>query len=206
MVYRDLRSFLEKLESEGQLLRVTQQVNPEPDLGSAARAVNNLGEQAPALLFNNILGYNNARVALNVHGSWPNHALMMGLPKDTPVKEQFLEFARRWNNYPVPVERVETAPFHANQITENINLFDILPLFRLNREDSACFIDKACVISRDPDDPENFHKQNTGIYRIQVKGKDRLGIQPIPTHDIGIHLRKAEERGRKLAGYHRNWE
>lgn len=198
MVYRDLRAFLEKLESEGQLLRVTQQVNPEPDLGSAARAVNNLGEQAPALLFNNILGYNNARVALNVHGSWPNHALMMGLPKDTPVKEQFLEFARRWNNYPVPVERVETAPFHANQITENINLFDILPLFRLNREDSACFIDKACVISRDPDDPENFHKQNTGIYRIQVKGKDRLGIQPIPTHDIGIHLRKAEERGENL--------
>ncbi|MBH8605142.1 UbiD family decarboxylase [Thermoactinomyces sp. CICC 10522] len=72
MVYRDLRSFLEKLEEEGQLVRITQQVYPEPDLGSAARAVNNLGDQAPALLFNNIFGYNNGRVALNVHGSWPN--------------------------------------------------------------------------------------------------------------------------------------
>ncbi|MGG3989327.1 non-oxidative hydroxyarylic acid decarboxylases subunit C [Bacillus smithii] len=198
MVYRDLRSFLEKLESEGQLLRVTQQVNLEPDLGSAARAINNLGDQSPALLFNYIHGYKNGRVALNVIGSWPNHALMMGLPKDTPVKEQFLEFARRWSHYPVPVERVDSAPFQANVITENINLFDILPLFRLNREDSGCFIDKACVISRDLDDPDHFGKQNTGIYRLQVKGKDRLGIQPIPTHDIGIHLRIAEERGENL--------
>jgi vanillate/4-hydroxybenzoate decarboxylase subunit C len=198
MAYTDLRSFLAKLEEEGQLLRVTQQVHPEPDLGSAARAINNLGDQSPALLFNNIHGYNNGRVALNVIGSWPNHALMMGLPKDTPVKEQFLEFARRWNDYPVPVERVDTAPFQANKVTDNINLFDILPLFRLNREDSGCFLDKACVISRDLDDPEHFGKQNVGIYRLQVKGKDRLGIQPIPTHDIGIHLRIAEERGENL--------
>ncbi|GEO24318.1 phenolic acid decarboxylase subunit C [Alicyclobacillus acidoterrestris] len=198
MAFRDLRSFLETLEREGQLVRVTQQVKPEPDLGSAARAVNNLGDTSPALLFNNIYGYKNGRVALNVIGSWPNHALMMGLPKDTPVKDQFLEFARRWNQYPVPVERVDTAPFLENQVTENINLFDIIPLFRLNQGDSACFIDKACVISRDPDDPEHFGKQNVGIYRLQVKGKDRLGIQPIPTHDIGIHLRKAEERGENL--------
>jgi UbiD family decarboxylase len=198
MVYRDLRSFLKKLESEGQLLRITQQVHLEPDLGSAARAINNLGDQSPALLFNNIHGYKTGRVALNVIGSWPNHAFMMGLPKDTPVKEQFLEFARRWSHYPVPVERVDTAPFQANVITENFNLFDILPLFRLNREDSGCFIDKACVISRDLDDPQHFGKQNTGIYRLQVKGSDRLGIQPIPTHDIGIHLRIAEERGENL--------
>ncbi|MBE6184985.1 MAG: UbiD family decarboxylase [Bacillus sp. (in: Bacteria)] len=198
MVYRDLRSFLKKLEEEGQLIHVTQQVNPEPDLGSAARAVNNLGDQSPALLFHNIHGYRTEKVVLNVIGSWPNHALMMGLPKNTPVKEQFHEFARRWNHYPVQVERVDTAPFHANKITEDINLFDVLPLFRLNSKDSGCFIDKACVISRDLDDPENFGKQNVGIYRLQVKGKDKLGIQPIPTHDIGIHLRIAEERGENL--------
>jgi vanillate/4-hydroxybenzoate decarboxylase subunit C len=59
MAYPDLRSFLAKLEEEGQLLRVTQKVDLEPDLGSAARAVNNLGDQSPALLFNNINGYNN---------------------------------------------------------------------------------------------------------------------------------------------------
>ncbi len=59
-------------------------------------------------------------------------------------------------------------------------------------------MDKACVISRDLEDPDNFGKQNVGIYRMQVKGKDRLGIQPVPQHDIAIHLRQAEERGVNL--------
>jgi vanillate/4-hydroxybenzoate decarboxylase subunit C len=198
MAYQDFRDFLDTLEKEGQLLRVTQQVMPEPDLGAAARAISNISENAPALVFDNIYGYEKAQVALNVIGSWANHALMMKLPKSTPVKEQFFEFARRWDNFPVPVKYEESAPFQEVEITENINLFDILPLFRLNRMDGGFYLDKAVVISRDFNDPEHFGKQNVGIYRLQVKDKDRLGIQPVPQHDIGIHLRIAEERGENL--------
>lgn len=135
---------------------------------------------------------------MNVIGSWPNHAMMLGMPKDTPVKEQFFEFAKRYDQFPMPVKREESAPFHENEITEDINLFDILPLFRINQGDGGYYLDKACVISRDLEDPENFGKQNVGIYRMQVKGKDRLGIQPVPQHDIAIHLRQAEERGINL--------
>ncbi|MCY8918692.1 phenolic acid decarboxylase BsdC [Bacillus atrophaeus] len=198
MAYQDFREFLAALEKEGQLLKVDEEVKPEPDLGAAARAANNLGDKSPALLFNNIYGYNNAQIAMNVIGSWPNHAMMLGLPKDTPVKEQFFEFAKRYEQFPMPVKREETAPFHENEITEDINLFDLLPLFRINQGDGGYYLDKACVISRDLDDPDNFGKQNVGIYRMQVKGKDRLGIQPVPQHDIAIHLRQAEERGVNL--------
>ncbi|BET16331.1 phenolic acid decarboxylase BsdC [Bacillus velezensis] len=198
MAYQDFREFLAALEKEGQLLTVNEEVKPEPDLGAAARAAGNLGDKTPALLFNNIYGHHDAQVALNVIGSWPNHAMMLGMPKDTPVKEQFFEFAKRYDAFPVPVKREETAPFHENEITENINLFDILPLFRINQGDGGYYLDKACVISRDLEDPDNFGKQNVGIYRMQVKGKDRLGIQPVPQHDIAIHLRQAEERGVNL--------
>jgi UbiD family decarboxylase len=198
MAFQDFRDFLNTLKKEGQLLEVQEEVKPEPDLGAAARAASNLGDKSPALLFNNICGYNKAQIAMNVIGSWPNHALMLGLPKDTPVKEQFFEFARRYDQFPVKVQREETAPFHENEITDDINLFDILPLFRINQGDGGFYLDKACVISRDVEDPENFGKQNVGIYRMQVKGKDRLGIQPVPQHDIAIHLRQAEERGENL--------
>ncbi|MEC1790030.1 phenolic acid decarboxylase BsdC [Bacillus vallismortis] len=198
MAYQDFREFLTALEKEGQLLTVKEEVKPEPDLGAAARAVSNLGDKSPALLFNNIYGYHNAQIAMNVIGSWPNHAMMLGMPKDTPVKEQFFEFAKRYEQFPMPVKREETAPFHENEITEDINLFDILPLFRINQGDGGYYLDKACVISRDLEDPENSGKQNVGIYRMQVKGKDRLGIQPVPQHDIAIHLRQAEERGINL--------
>ena len=198
MAYQDFREFLAALEKEGQLLTVNEEVKPEPDLGAAARAASNLGDKSPALLFNNIYGYHNARIAMNVIGSWPNHAMMLGMPKDTPVKEQFFEFAKRYDQFPMPVKREETAPFHENEITEDINLFDILPLFRINQGDGGYYLDKACVISRDLEDPDNFGKQNVGIYRMQVKGKDRLGIQPVPQHDIAIHLCQAEERGINL--------
>ncbi|MED1820980.1 UbiD family decarboxylase [Bacillus subtilis] len=198
MAYQDFREFLAALEKEGQLLTVDEEVKPEPDLGAAARAASNLGDKSPALLFNNIYGYHNARIAMNVIGSWPNHAMMLGMPKDTPVKEQFFEFAKRYDQFPMQVKREETAPFHENEITEDINLFDILPLFRINQGDGGYYLDKACVISRDLEDPDNFGKQNVGIYRMQVKGKDRLGIQPVPQHDIAIHLRQAEERGINL--------
>lgn len=198
MAYQDFRKFLAALEIEGQLLTVNEEVKPEPDLGAAARAASNLGDKSPALLFNNIYGYHNAQIAMNVIGSWPNHAMMLGMPKDTPVKEQFFEFAKRYDQFPMPVKREESAPFHENEITEDINLFDILPLFRINQGDGGYYLDKACVISRDLEDPDNFGKQNVGIYRMQVKGKDRLGIQPVPQHDIAIHLRQAEERGINL--------
>ena len=40
--------------------------------------------------------------------------------------------------------------------------------------------------------------RNVGVYRMQVKGRNKLAIQPIPQHDIAIHLTHAEERGEDL--------
>lgn len=200
MAYKDLRAFLQRLEEEGQLLHVTQEVKLEPDPGACRRAVTSVGENPPALYFNHIYGYEQGKhaVALNVIGSWANCALMLGMPKNTPVKEQFFEFSRRWDNFPVPVKEMKDAPFYENEVTKDINLFDILPLFRLNDHDGGFYIDKACVISKDLSDPDNFGKQNVGVYRLQVKGKDHLGILPDPVHDIAVLLRIAEERGENL--------
>ena len=74
---------------------------------------------------------------------------MLDLPATTPVKEQFFEVARRWQTFPVPVERVETAPFYEHEITDQIDLFHLFPLFRLNEYDGGCYIDKACIITKD---------------------------------------------------------
>ncbi|MDT0470125.1 non-oxidative hydroxyarylic acid decarboxylases subunit C [Streptomyces gibsoniae] len=199
MPYDDLRSFLAVLEKEGQLLRVTDEVLPEPDLAAAANAARRLGDNAPALHFDNVKGFTDARIALNVHGSWRNHALAMGLPKETPVKDQVEEFARRWDTFPIAPERREDAPWRENTMEgDEVDLFKVLPLFRLNEGDGGFYLDKAAVISRDPQDPDNFDKQNVGVYRMEVVGRDRLAIQPVPVHDLALHLRAAEERGEDL--------
>ncbi|MFF4019749.1 non-oxidative hydroxyarylic acid decarboxylases subunit C [Streptomyces sp. NPDC001843] len=199
MAYDDLRGFLDTLDEQGQLLRITDEVLPEPDLAAAANATGRIGENAPALYFDNVKGFTDARIAMNVHGSWANHALALGLPRNTPVKEQVEEFAHRWDAFPVAPERREDAPWRENtREGDEVDLFSVLPLFRLNDGDGGFYLDKAAVVSRDPEDPGHFGKQNVGTYRIQVIGTDRLAFQPVPMHDVAQHLRKAEEKGEDL--------
>lgn len=170
MAFDDLRSFLHALDQQGQLLKISEEVNAEPDLAAAANATGRIGDGAPALWFDNIRGFTDARVAMNTIGSWQNHAISLGLPPNTPVKKQIDEFIRRWDNFPVAPERRANPGWAENTVDgDAINLFDILPLFRLNDGDGGFYLDKACVVSRDPLDPDNFGKQNVGIYRMEVK-------------------------------------
>ena len=196
-----VRDFLEVLENNGQLLRIAEEVSLEPDIGAAGRAISQLGETMPALSFEKIKGYKSAHIVTNIHGSWPNHALAMGMAKDSGTRAQFFEFVKRYQQYPGKVERVKDAPWMENVIDKGVNLFDIMPLFRLNRGDGGFYIDKACIVSRDPDDFENDEVQNVGMYRLEVKGPNRIGIQPVPEHDIAVHLARAEERGEDLPVY-----
>lgn len=196
MAYKDLREFLVKLEEEGQLVRIKEEVTAEPNIGAAGRASANL-KNGPAIMFENVCGYRNP-VVTNVHGSWANHALMMGMDKNTPIKEQFEEMSRRWDKYPVPAKHVATAPVLKNVVTENINIFDFVSAYRINTYDAGFYLSKASIVSRDPEDPTNWGKQNLGTYRLQIKGKDKLGIQPLPFHDIGLQLSKAEALNQPL--------
>lgn len=194
MAFKDLRSFLEALEKEGQLMRIKEAVMPEPDIGAAACACNKgLGETAPALVYENIKGYTDAKIVTNAHGSWPNMALSFGMKKDTPVKDMFLEFVRRYENFENgKYEEKDSAPWQEVVIDKDINLYDIMPLFRLNPGDGGFYINKASIVSRHPDRWDNFDEQNLGMYRLEVKGTNRIGIQTIPEHDIALHLQAAE--------------
>lgn len=100
MAFDDLRSFLQALDEQGQLLKIEEEVNAEPDLAAAANATGRIGDGAPALWFDNIRGFTDARVVMNTIGSWQNHAISMGLPANTPVKKQIDEFIRRWDKFP----------------------------------------------------------------------------------------------------------
>ncbi len=194
MAYHSLRAFIDTLEAEGQLVRIKKKVRPEPDLRNAASAASRMAE-GPALLFENVQGFGAKQVAMNVHGSFQNHALMLGLPKETNPKAQFHELVRLFDRYPVFPERVGDAPVKEVVINKSPSLYNELPLFRVNPGDGGFYLSKACVVSRDPETGEN---QNVGMYRLQVKDHDRIGIQIGPRHDLAVHLRKAETKNLPL--------
>ncbi|MGQ4596825.1 non-oxidative hydroxyarylic acid decarboxylases subunit C [Nocardia sp. R6R-6] len=199
MAYDDLRSFLDTLDKEGQLLHITEEVLPEPDVAAAANAATRLGDAAPALSFENVSGFTSARIVMNVHGSWANHALALEMPKQTGPKDQVEEFTRRWAKFPVAPEWRENPLWSDNVLDgDEVDIFKVLPLVRLNDGDGGFYLDKAAIVSKDPADPDNSNKQNVGIYRIEVKGRRKLAIQPAPVHDIGRHLRTAEQRNEDL--------
>jgi 3-octaprenyl-4-hydroxybenzoate carboxy-lyase len=106
--------------------------------------------------------------------------------------------SRRYRQYPGELERAASAPWQEVVVDRDINLYELMPLFRLNRGDGGYYLDKACTISRDPDDWDNDNVENAGIYRIQVKGPNRLGIQTVPQHDIALQLAHAEARAEDL--------
>jgi 4-hydroxybenzoate decarboxylase len=124
--------------------------------------------------------------------------MAFGLEKDASIREQFFAFVERYQQYPGKLERVATAPWQEIIIEKDINLYDMMPLFRVNSGDGGYFIDKPCVVSRDPNDWDNDDVENVGVYRLQVKGRNRIGIQTVPQHDIAIHLAHADERGEDL--------
>jgi vanillate/4-hydroxybenzoate decarboxylase subunit C len=56
---------------------------------------------------------------------------------------------------------------------KDINLFDLMPLFRLNRGDGAS---------------TSTTWRMSGVYRLMVKGPNRIGIQTMPQRDISVQL------------------
>ncbi len=197
MGFRDLRSFLAKLEEDGQLLQYNDLVVPEPDIRAIAKAAGDMGDTGPAVMINNILGHKKARIAVNVHGSWANHAVMLGMPKTTSLKEQFVELDKRWDSYPGEIEFVDNAPCQEEVVEgEDLNLLELLPVYKVNENDGGFYLSKASVVTADPDEPDNLDKVNVGIYRLQVQDKRTLAMQGLPFHDIAIHMRKNEELNR----------
>lgn len=192
-----LRDFLDLLKEHAQCITWPESVMPEPDIRNIAVAGARDANGGPAILFDQIKGYPGKRLALGVHGSFDNLALLMGHPRGTTVKELFYDLADRWGATKGQLIQVppEEAPVHEVRIEKQVNLYDLLPLFRINEYDGGFYIGKASIVSRDPREPDDFGKQNVGIYRLQVHGPDLLSLMTIPSHDIGKQIMMAEKDG-----------
>ncbi|MHB8062532.1 MAG: non-oxidative hydroxyarylic acid decarboxylases subunit C [Ruminiclostridium sp.] len=199
MAYQSFRSFIEELEKNGQLVTVHDEINPEPDIRTYLRAAADLGDNGPAVIFDNIKGYKGYKVAGNVHGSWTNHAILLGMERNASIREQFYQVDKLWNsNGKGELKWVKNAPCQEVVIDKDINLYETIPLFRVNQNDGGFYLSKSCVVSHDPDDPDNLDKENVGIYRVMVQDQDTVSIQVMPFHDMARQIKKAEEKNETM--------
>src|SRR5215210_943821 len=99
MPFADLREFLKALEAEGELSRISTEVDWDLELGAISRRAMDLNE--PALLFDKLTGYpaGSGRVLANIFGKTPavphgRFALALDLPKNIPTMDLVAEFGR----------------------------------------------------------------------------------------------------------------
>jgi len=187
----DLRSFAAQLEEQGELVRISREVEPRFELPALLQQLDQSGK---AFIFDKIRG---ARFPLI--GGLLNSTQRLGqaIGNDTSElydhrhhAEAFLAAAAA----PVPHQVVASGPVKEVVLTgDEINLAD-LPVPTFFELDSGAFITGAVGISRDQVDG----RLNMGFYRSLITGKDTLVINASSMSDLRRIYAAAEESGEPM--------
>lgn len=195
MAVKDLREWIDILEAEGELHRVKAQVDWNLEIGGIAQKI--FDGEGPALLFENIKDHKETRCTRLFTASmcaYRRIAMMMGLPRDTPVKELIKTFMQRTDQR-VPVKRVKSGPCKQNIIKgKEVDLFQF-PAPKWHPKDGGrAFNTYGGVITQDPE----TGWINVGLYRMMIHDKTTLGTLIVPTSHWGQHLAKYRKMGKPM--------
>ena len=192
MKYDDLRDFIARLEEMGELKRITVPVDTHLEMTEIADRVLRAG--GPALLFENPVTHGEPQtmpVLVNLFGTPQRVAYGMGESGDW--KEALREIGRllsvlkepeppkgfkdAWSKLPVFKQVLNMAPkvvrsAPCQEISWEGDAVDLarLPIQHCWPGDAAPLITWGLVVTRGPDK----NRQNLGIYRQQVLGKNRV--------------------------------
>ncbi|MDP2726150.1 MAG: UbiD family decarboxylase, partial [Dehalococcoidia bacterium] len=187
MSWRDLRAFLRDLEERGELLRVQDEVDPKLEVGAYTLAAycDGKGWQGPVLYFEKVKGHE-IPVVTNLFGTYSRYARAFDLEERT----LFDGLLQRYERLVEPV-KVPWGPCKERILTgESLDLGQ-LPIAWWNEHDAGPYITAGCVITKDLE----TGRHNVGRYRLQLKGRDRLGILVSERQHIGRHYDIARDNG-----------
>ena len=186
MKYSDLREFIAFLEQRGELIRISQEVDPNLEMTEISDRT--LRAKGPALLFENPKGYDTP-VLCNLFGTPERVAMGMGqesvialrdvgtllafLKEPEPPKglrdlwEKRHDFKQVLN---MPVKEIKNAPCQEIVLEGDQVDLDQLPIQTCWPGDVGPLVTWALAITRGPEK----ERQNLGIYRMQKIGKNKL--------------------------------
>ncbi len=186
MKYQDLRDFIQQLEAKGELKRIQHEIDPYLEMTEIADRTLKAG--GPALLFENVKGHS-IPVLANLFGTPDRVAMGMGQTSVTALRDvgkllAFLKepeppkgFKDALNLLPtykkvlsMAPKSIKKAPCQETVIEgDDVDLTQ-LPIQHCWPGDAAPLITWGLTITRGP----HKERQNLGIYRQQVLGKNKL--------------------------------
>ncbi|MDD5461465.1 MAG: 4-hydroxy-3-polyprenylbenzoate decarboxylase [Methylococcales bacterium] len=205
MKYRDLRDFIKQLEKQGELKRVTIPVDPCLEMTEICNRT--LKQGGPALLFENPTGYN-IPVLANLFGTPRRVAMGMGAESVTELRgigellatlkepEPPKGMKDAWEKFPVFRQVLNMAPklISSPPCQELVREGDeidlsVYPIQTCWPEDAAPLITWPLVITKGP----NKDRQNLGIYRQQVIGKNKVIMRWLTHRGGALDFREWEK-------------
>ncbi len=204
----DLRTYLEHLERHGCLKRVRVPVNPVLEVPEILRRV--MYRRGPAVLFENVAGYEGFRIAGNIFCSLDMVKAALGVekledigwrlfkplqgPPPMGIGEKLRGLGEVLGLGKYMPRRARRAGFEDVVYEDNSATFSLIPAFKVWPGDGGRYLTYALVHVRDP----VKGVMNMGVYRVMIAG-EREGVVHWQIHKRGMQAQyDASERGEDL--------
>ncbi|MDH5300795.1 MAG: 4-hydroxy-3-polyprenylbenzoate decarboxylase [Gammaproteobacteria bacterium] len=206
MKYKDLREFIANLEARGELKRVSLPVDPNLEMTEICDRT--LRAKGPAVLFENPKGYD-IPVLANLFGTPERVAMGMGEESVEALREvgKLLAYLKEpeppkglkdaWEKLPVfkqvlnmSPKEVSRAPCQDHVIEGDAVDLSKLPIQTCWPGDAGPLITWALVVTKGP----NKERQNLGIYRQQVIGKNKVIMRWLAHRGGALDFREWQQK------------
>ena len=184
MAYKDLHNFVNHLENNNELKRISTEVDSYLEITEIADRVSK--EYGPALLFENVKN-SKYPVLINAMGTYERMAMSLGVDKLDDIGNDISEFIDM-TNYLGLMNKFKSLP----RLTRLATVFPIklptkgacqeviemdpdlstLPVLHCWPQDAGRFVTLPLVFTKDPE----TETQNVGMYRLQVFDKNTTGM------------------------------
>lgn len=202
MAYRNLQHFIRELEAAGELVRISEAVDPVLEITAVSDRV--MKAAGPAILFEKPVG-SSIPVLVNAFGSEKRMAMALGRGSVEEVAAE-IESLIRTKPPKGLVEKVKMLPMLAKLggvspksvksgacqevvLEGDAASLDMLPILKCWPEDGGRFLTLPCVFTKDP----HTGIRNVGMYRMQVFDERTTGMH-WHAHKVGARHYAEHER------------
>ena len=211
MGFKNLQEFIDKLESMGELKRITVEVDPDLEITEIADRVSK--NHGPALLFENVKG-SEYPLLINAFGSFKRMELalntdslddiaakiekLLALQPPKGIMEKFKMLFTLKELADLTPKTVKKAAchevVHMKKEGESLPLLDLLPIQKCWPDDGGPFITLPLVVTKDLD----TGIQNLGMYRMQKYDNESTGMHWQYNKDGARHYEKYKKAGKRM--------
>jgi 4-hydroxy-3-polyprenylbenzoate decarboxylase/2,5-furandicarboxylate decarboxylase 1 len=184
MPFQDMREYLNLLEEKKELVRIRDEIDPKFGIAAYIRKTSDI--QGPALLFERVKG-SSMPVVGGLYATTKRLLIGLGVERHQDAVSLLINAMKN----PINSEFVDSGP--CQEVVYRGDEVDLtrLPVPTYSSKDGGPFLTMGILFCCDPD----TGTRNLGIYRMQLKGKNKLGLN---AQSMALQMARADAKNIRL--------